>query len=132
MKNPTRHVPLIVLLCALPLGAAQAQDASCMERAQNNHDIDQCGAPLIAAIEAKVDSDIKRLREKYVGNERMQEALKNTRHAWQDYRNNLCVLEAGTAHGSEAMQPFSITTNKLYFQCVQRKLEEMRQLLSRF
>lgn len=132
MKTPSRHLALICLLALLPVGVAHAQDASCLERAQNNSDIDQCGAPLIAAIEAKLDGDIKRLREKYVGNERMQATLKNTRHAWQDYRNNLCMLEAATAHGPESMQPFSFSTNKLYFECVQRKLEEMRQLLSKF
>ena len=129
----TRLLPALVATALLASPLAQARSSACLDQARDSTEINQCGGSLIATIEEKIELDMKRLNEKYIGNERMQGVLKNTRLVWKDYRNNLCTLEAAaTSSGPDPIQPFSLEANKTYFRCLYRKLEEMKTSLEKY
>lgn len=123
---------LITLLLAASSLAAHAQAPNCLDNAQSSHEVDQCGAPLIKHVEDKVETEYKRLAQKFTGNEKMQEMLKTSRQNWDHYRSNQCVMEASAATGNYAVKPLSLEANKVYFKCMLRTFSEMKSSLEKY
>lgn len=128
---PTLRPTLTALLLTASL-SAQAQVPNCIDDAKSSHEVDQCGAPLIKHVEDKVESEYKRLTQKFTGNEKMQEMIKTSRLNWDHYRNNQCVMEASAATGNYAVKPLSLEANKIYFKCMLRTFSEMKSSLEKF
>ena len=136
MNHRQARTTVVRLLSALLLAGcgslAFAQQQPCFDRAKSNTEVDQCGAPLITHFEEKIESEYKRLHDKFAGNEKMQEILKASRESWDHYRNNQCTLEASAVSGRYAVQPFSVEANKVYFKCMLRTFGEMKSSLEKF
>ena len=132
MNRSRIFLPALLLTLTLASGPAAAQLASCLDQAKSSTELDQCGGPLVAHLDETIESEFKRISEKYIGNEKMQEMLKNTKRSWNDYRNNRCLLEATMASGGTTIKPFALETNKVYFKCIFRKLDEMKNSLEKF
>lgn len=132
MTSPTLRNTLVALLLAAASLSAQAQVPNCIDEAKSAHEVDQCGAPLIKHVEEKVESEYKRLSQKFTGNEKMQEMIKTSRQNWDHYRNNQCVMEAAAATGTYALKPLSLEANKIYFKCMLRTFSEMKSSLEKF
>ena len=120
------------LTLTLAGGNASAEALSCIEQAKSSAELDQCGGPLVSHFEEKIESEYKRLAEKFTGNERMQEMLKTSRQSWDLYRNKQCVLEAAAASGGYVIKPFALAPNKIYFKCMLRTFNEMKSSLEKF
>ena len=97
---------LLTLTLTCFAGIAQAQVPNCIDNAKSSSEVDQCATPLVSHFEERIESDYKRLNEKFTGNEKMQEVLKVTRQSWDHYRSNQCVLEESAANGRYVGQPF--------------------------
>lgn len=136
MHLPRKHSNhlLTALLAALFFagsGTAFAKTPPCLDQARSSSEIDQCGGPLISHLEARMESDYKRLHEKFAGNEKMQEMLKASRESWELYRNNQCLMEASAASGQYVVKPLSLEASKVYFKCMLRTFGEMRTALEK-
>ena len=131
--TPARHLlPALALALACLSGSALAQGGACIDRAKSSDEVDQCGAPLVTHLEEKIESEYKRLNDKFTGNEKMQEMLKTSRQSWDHYRNRHCALEAAAASGGYVVKPFALETNKVYFKCMLRTFGEMKSSLEKF
>ncbi len=131
--TPAKHLlPALALALACLSGSALAQGGSCIDRAKSSDEVDQCGAPLVTHLEEKIESEYKRLNDKFTGNEKMQEMLKASRQSWDHYRNRHCALEAAATSGGYVVKPFALETNKVYFKCMLRTFGEMKSSLEKF
>ncbi|MBV2234664.1 MAG: DUF1311 domain-containing protein [Sterolibacterium sp.] len=139
LKNHTRQnryarlLPVLLLTGIFTGGSAPAlaQTPNCLEQARSSSEIDQCGGSLMRHLETRMESDYKRLHERFAGNEKMQERLKASRESWEIYRNNQCLMEASAASGQYVVKPLSLEANKIYFQCMLRTFGEMRTTLEK-
>ncbi len=132
LTSLTLRSTLIALFLATTSLSAQAQVPNCIDDAKSVHEVDQCSAPLIKHVEDRVESEYKRLSQKFTGNEKMQEMIKTSRQNWDHYRNNQCVMEASAATGNYAVKPLSLEANKIYFKCMLRTFGEMKSSLEKF
>ena len=121
-----------MLSLSIATSPVSAQVPSCIDQAKSNSEVDQCGGQLLPHIEATIDSEFKRLAEKFKGNDKMQEMLKTTKQNWNNYRSYQCMFEGMAASGGQTIKPFSIDANKAYFKCALRTLEEMKSSLEKF
>lgn len=125
MNSRTLSTLFLLFALAGATTAAQAQASNCLDHAGTNAEIDQCGGSLVRHLEARMESDYKRLQEKFAGNEKMQEMIKASRENWEIYRNNQCLLEASAATGQYVVKPLSLEASKVYFKCMLRTFGEM-------
>lgn len=131
-KYASRLLP-ILLAASFFIGSstASAQTPPCLDQAKSSSEIDQCGGPLINHLEARMESEYKRLHEKFSGNEKMQEMLKASRESWKLYRNNQCLMEASAASGQYVVKPLSLEASRVYFKCMLRTFGEMQTTLEK-
>ena len=134
-QNTLLHLALsALLLSSLPVQASQQPPPhqACVEQAKSSSELDQCGGPLLKLFEDRIETEYKRVGEKFSGNAKMQEFLKNSRANWELYRNNQCALEASAATGNYVVKPFSLEANRVYFKCMARTFGEMKTTLEKF
>lgn len=114
------------------LASEQLSNQACIEQTHSSQELDQCGGSLLKLFEDRIETEYKRVGEKFAGNAKMQEFLKNSRSNWELYRNNQCALEASAATGNYVVKPFSIDANRAYFKCMARTFGEMKTTLEKF
>lgn len=124
-----KHKSILLAAAALALSVtanpAAAQLPSCFDQAKSTDEVDQCGGPLLATI----DSEFKRLGEKFRDNEKMQVMLNDMKKSWIKYRSLQCMFEGMAASGSK---PFSIEANRAYAKCAVRTIDEMQAELKKY
>jgi len=130
MKHKNFLLAAAALALSIAGNQAAAQVPSCFDQAKSTDEVDQCGGPLLATI----DSEFKRLGEKFRDNEKMQVMLKDMKKSWIKYRSFQCMFEGMAASGSgvETFKPFSIEANRAYAKCAVRTIEEMRAELKKY
>lgn len=112
--------------------AHSSSHQACVEQAKSSSELDQCGGPLLKLFEERIETEYKRVSEKFAGNAKMQEFLKTSRSNWELYRNNQCALEASVTTGNYVVKPFSLEANRAYFKCMARTFGEMKSTLEKF
>lgn len=110
-------VPAFMLLLSTPVSA---QDASCVDRAQTQKELDRCGQELSALQEQAYD-EFKRLAKKFKGNDEMQEMLRQAQHYWKGVHNFQCMLEGAAGVGGTIRKPaVPFEADKAFQQCIDR------------
>lgn len=107
--------------------AVFAQQTDCFAQAETQEDMIRCDEKIIYPLEAKFDSEIVRLDEKYHGTQMLQ-LLYLSRNEWNGYRNAQCMFEAGIVLQTEARDnPKNIAaeSDRVFARCVVRTLNEM-------
>ncbi len=128
-----KYTSLILLFVTLvmPFGCSSilAQDAICIDNAQNNNEVDECGNKIVFRKEAEVEKEFNRLFEKYKSNDEMKELILLTKQGWNNYRNLLCNFAGAAAAGGQTKGRLPVEANKEYLRCVIRTLDEMEFIL---
>lgn len=122
-----------LLMSSGSLALAQPQShPTCVDQAGSTMEIDQCGAPLIKHLEEKIESDYRRLNEKFTDNQKMRDMLQASRESWNVYRNNQCILEASATSGQYVVKPLSLEAHRTYLKCMLRTFGEMKAALEKY
>lgn len=120
-----------ILVISLGHSSIYAQDIACIDNAQNNNDVDECGNQIVIPKEAKVEKEFNRLFEKYKNNDEMRELLRFTKQSWNNYRNILCNFVGAAVAGGQTKGRLPVEANKEYLRCAIKALEEMESILNK-
>lgn len=74
-----------------------AQDTLCLDQAQTQQEVDRCMDQAYTPLVEQIGSELKRLAEKFKGDEALQEHLKLARQAWNGYHLYQCAFEGEVA-----------------------------------
>ncbi|MHC1727303.1 MAG: lysozyme inhibitor LprI family protein [Syntrophobacteraceae bacterium] len=111
---------------------AREEAISCMDNANTNADVNDCGNRIVKPREAMVDNQFERLSKKHEGNDKVQTMLQLTRRGWDNYKNLQCALESVLAATNQVDGPDSVEANRAFLRCMVRTLDEMESALKKF
>ncbi len=117
---------VFVLFLNTPSGA---QDDACVDRAQTQKELDQCGRDVTIPLEEQAYEEFKRLAKKFKGNGEMEELLRQAEHYWKGVHNYQCMLEGTAAEGGSTKKPLPLESAKAFERCVIRIAREIHAAL---
>ena len=118
-------VTLALTICSLAL----ARDATCLDKAKTNPELEECGKLQIYPAEDRVDKEFKRIAEKHKDDAKFLELFDMTKKSWNDYRNILCRFEAIAAADRKPRSEMPAKVTRVFMNCVSRTLSEMQSIL---
>ncbi len=124
MRYKTLPILISIILFSTNIFVLAADDF-CIDNAQTNQGIDECGNLIVPDLKKSIDKKFKRLKQIYKDSPEMIFIIDITKQSWDDYRNLLWNLEGAIVAGGQTKGVLPFEANKAYLKRVIRTLEEM-------
>src|SRR4051812_38978448 len=113
-------LPFLLLFAAVLPASARAGE--CMDGAPDLAALIQCAKSEVVPLEKKVEIAFQRAVERYRGDAELSAALRESKNAWDAYRNAQCSVE-GQAGAQRAAASRALELQRALMSCVQRSFE---------